>query len=84
MLGVVDKAEAELLLAASSNVPWATLLQRTFDLDVKACARCTGRLEVRAVITDQDVARKILDALPAAARAPPESEQSLVYDDTFA
>lgn len=31
-----------LLFAASSNVPWATLLARTFDIDVKSCARCGG------------------------------------------
>jgi hypothetical protein len=65
-------------------VPWATLPATTFDLDVKACARCTGRLQVRAVITDHDIARKVLDALPAGARAPPESDVSLVYHDTFA
>ena len=60
-----------LLYAATSNVPWATLLARTFEVDVKACARCGGRLEVRAVVTDHDIARRILDAMPAAARAPP-------------
>ena len=53
-----------LLYAASSNVPWATLLARTFDIDVKACARCAGRLEVRAVVTDHDIARKIRRCLP--------------------
>jgi hypothetical protein len=31
----------------------------TFDVDVKACARCTSRLEVRAVVTDRGIARKI-------------------------
>ena len=49
----------------------ATLLARTFDIDVKACARCGGRLAVRAVVSDHDIARRILDALPVAARAPP-------------
>jgi hypothetical protein len=47
-----------LLYAATSNVPWATLLARTFEVDVKSCARCGGRLEVRAVVTDRDIARK--------------------------
>jgi hypothetical protein len=32
-----------LLFAATSNVPWATLFARTFDIDVKACARCGAR-----------------------------------------
>jgi len=40
----------------------ATLLARTVDVDVKVCARCNGRLEVRAVVTDLDVARRILDS----------------------
>ncbi len=52
-------------------MPWATLLARTFDIDVKACARCGARLEVRALVTDHDVARKILAALQPPARAPP-------------
>jgi hypothetical protein len=73
-----------LLYAATSNVPWATLLARTFDLDVKACVRCAGRLEVRSVVTDHDIARKLLDAIPPAARAPPSTESSVVYDSAFA
>jgi hypothetical protein len=56
-----------LLFAATSSVPWATLLARTFEIDVKACTRCGGRLEVRAVVTDHDIARRILDAIPALA-----------------
>ena len=36
------------------HVSWSTLLARTFDLDRP---RCGGRLEVRAVVTDHDVAR---------------------------
>ena len=67
-----------LLFAATSNVPWAMLLARTFEVDVKACARCSGRLEVRAVVTDHHIARRILDAIPAAARAPPPLDSSVV------
>jgi hypothetical protein len=73
-----------LLYAATSNVPWATLLARTFDVDVKACARCSGRLEVRAVVTDHDTARKILEAIPTTARAPPIVDTALVYEPAFA
>jgi hypothetical protein len=73
-----------LLFAATSNVPWATLLARTFDIDVKACHRCGGRLEVRAVVTDHAIARKILDAIPTAARAPPPLDSSVVYEPAFA
>jgi hypothetical protein len=75
----MDRIAGGLLYAASSNVPWATLLARTFDVDIKSCARCAGRLEVRAVVIDPLVARKILDAMRAAARAayaPPTSSAS--------
>ena len=69
------------LFAATSNVPWATLLARTFDVDVEACPHCAGRLEVRAVVSDFDVARKILDAMPTAARAPPPLDSTLGLGD---
>jgi hypothetical protein len=73
-----------LLFAATSSVPWATLLARTFEIDVKACAHCGGRLEVRAVVTDHDIARRILDALPTAARAPPSVDTAVAYEPMFA
>ncbi len=73
-----------LLYAATSNVPWATLLARTFDVDVTACARCGGRLDVRAVVADHEVAQRILNALPATARAPPSVESSAACDQVFA
>jgi hypothetical protein len=62
-------------------VPWATLLARTFDVNIKSCARYAGRLEVRAVVTDPLVARKFLDAMPAAASAPPSTHASLVGEE---
>ena len=84
----LDRIAGGLLYAATSNVPWATLLARTFDIDVKACARahCGGRLEVRAVVTDADIARNILDAIPTAARAPPPPpiDSHVVYDPALA
>jgi hypothetical protein len=73
-----------LLFAGTSNVPWATLLARTFEVDVKSCARCGGRLEVRAVVTDHGIARKLLDAIPTAARAPPSVDSAVVYEPAFA
>ena len=67
-------------------MPWATLLARTFEVDVKSCARCGGRLEVRAVVTDNlDTAGQILDAMPATARAATTSAESrVVYEPAFA
>ena len=73
-----------LLYAATSKVPWAVLLARTFAVDVKACARCAGRLEVRAVVTDHDIAKKILDAMPKAARGPPPALLATVKGEAFA
>jgi hypothetical protein len=66
-----------LLYAATSNVPWATLLARAFEVDVQACARCAGRLEVRAVVTDHDI-------FPTTARAPPIVDTPLVDEPAFA
>ena len=39
------------LYAPLSRVDWATLLRRTFDVDVKRCTGCAGRMTVRAVVT---------------------------------
>ena len=80
----LDRIGGGLLFAATSNVPWATLLARTFDVDVKSCARCGGRLEVRAVVTDHDIARRILDAIPTAARAPPTIATDRLYEPALA
>jgi hypothetical protein len=53
-------------------------------VDVKACARCGARLEVRAVVTDRDVARKLLNSIPRAARAPPPVDSTVAYEPAFA
>lgn len=58
------------LYAASSRVDWATLLRRTWDTDVRVCARCGGRLTVRAVVTEPETVQKILSALQRS-RDPP-------------
>src|ERR1019366_9121286 len=42
------------LLAASPYVDWASLLQRTFEVDVLACAHCGGRLRVLSVLTEPE------------------------------
>ncbi len=57
---------------------------RAFEVDVKACARCGASLEVRVVVTDLDIARRILDAIPTAARALPPLDSSVVYEPAFA
>ena len=40
------------LYASSSRLDWRTLLKRTFDVDLRACVRCGGKLTARAVLTD--------------------------------
>ncbi|HMF60597.1 MAG TPA: hypothetical protein VK595_09500 [Vicinamibacterales bacterium] len=80
----LNRIAGGLLYAATSNVPWPTLLARTFEVDVKSCVRCGGRLAVRAVVTDLDTARQILDAMHATARAPPSTDSSVVYEPAFA
>jgi hypothetical protein len=48
---------------------WATLMGRAFGIDVLACPRCGGRLQLIATIEDPTVVRKILTHLGL---APPE------------
>jgi Putative transposase/Transposase zinc-binding domain len=64
-----------LLYAATPRVDWATLLRRSFEVDVLQCARCGGRLQVRGEVTDPGIVRLVLESLcmpteaPRAARA---------------
>jgi hypothetical protein len=59
------------LLAQSPRIDWATLLHRTFDIDVRVCGLCGGHLRVLALITDPDTANRILGALGLSTQAPP-------------
>jgi hypothetical protein len=60
-------------------------LARTFDVDAKSCADCGGRLDVRAVVTDPEVHRRTVDAVPTAARAPPPLlDAAVVSESAFA
>ena len=42
----------------------ATLLRRTFDVDVTRCTGCAGRMTVRAVVTDPASIARLLGAHP--------------------
>jgi len=63
------------LYAATTRVDWATLLRRSFEVDVLACARCGGRLRVLGEVTDPALVQLVLESLglpghaPSAARA---------------
>ena len=64
------------------RLPWAELLRRVHAVDVLTCGRCGGPMRVLAFISDERVARQILDHLGIPrvefprARAPP-SQHSL-------
>ena len=58
------------LYAATPRVDWATLLRRTFSVDVLECAACHGRMRVLASVTQRDTVRAILERLAMAAEAP--------------
>ena len=56
------RVDGGLLYAATSKVPWATLLARTFSVDVKACARCAGRLVTAAWTRVIDARQRLVHA----------------------
>ena len=55
-----DRLLGGLLYAVSPRVDWATLLRRSFSVDVLQCPKCHGRLRMIAVITERESARRIL------------------------
>ena len=67
------------------KLPWADLLQRVFEEDVRKCARCGGRMKVVAYLTDLDVLRKVLEHLhlpsEPPARGPPRRATSPSFLD---
>ncbi len=73
------------LYAATPRIDWATLLRRTFDVDVLRCPSCEGRLRVLGSVTEPAMVRLVLDCLgmpsepPRVARArdPTELEGEL-------
>jgi len=58
-----DRLLGGLLYATSPRVDWATLLRRSFSVDVLECPKCHGRLRMIAVITEREPARRILEHL---------------------
>ena len=60
-----------LLYAVQPRVDWATLLRRSFSVDVLECPKCHGRLRVVAVITEREAARRILAHLGLPTEPPP-------------
>jgi hypothetical protein len=69
---------------------WARRLKRVFGIEIEACARCGGKLQVIASIEAPELIAKILahlektapdqcqPELPLGARAPPSQATSLL------
>jgi ribosomal protein S27E len=69
------------LLATAPRLDWASLLKRTYEVDVFRCPRCHGAARVVAAITEPAVIRKILDHVrEPPARAPPSGARQLGED----
>ena len=47
--------------SASSYIPWADLLKRTFGIDLSTCPKCGGRVRVIAAIMEVEAIIKILN-----------------------
>jgi hypothetical protein len=65
-----DRLLGGVLYAASPRVDWASLLRRSFSVDVQ-CPKCKGRLRVLAVITERDPISRILAHVGMPTQAPP-------------
>lgn len=50
------------LYAATPRVDWATLLRRTFDVDVLRCAHCGGRLRLLGEVVESHQVTLVLDS----------------------
>jgi len=81
---------------SSSKTPkghsrWATLLARTFAIDVMSCPNCGGRMRLKALVNNPDQVRRFLThqgrwfdvPTTAPARAPPQRELAFEKDPPF-
>jgi hypothetical protein len=66
-----DRLLGGVLYAASPRVDWASLLRRSFSVDVLQCPRCHGRLRVVAVITEREAITRILAHVGMPTDSPP-------------
>jgi len=51
------------LYGASPRIDWATLLRRSFEVDVLCCASCGGRLRVLGEVTEPALVGLVLESL---------------------
>ncbi len=76
-----DRLLGGLLYASAPRVDWATLLRRSFAVDVLECPKCHGRLRVLAVITEREPVRRILAHLGMTTDSPPIARARDPTDD---
>jgi hypothetical protein len=65
-----DRLLGGALYAATPRVDWATLLCRTFSVDVLECAACRERKRLLGSVTERDAVRAILERLAMEAEVP--------------
>jgi hypothetical protein len=66
-----DRLLGGTIYAASPRVDWVSLLRRSFEVDVLACASCGGRLRILGEVTDPAaMVRLVLDSLGMPTDAP--------------
>ncbi|WP_437912651.1 hypothetical protein WME73_37220 [Sorangium sp. So ce302] len=66
-----DRLFGGVLLAKSGRLPWATLLRRTFEIDVTRCRKCHARIRILCAITERATITKILEHLGMPVDPPP-------------
>jgi len=76
-----DRLLGGLLYAVQPRVDWATLLRRSFSVDVLECPKCHGRLRMVAVITEREPVRRILAHLGIPTEPPPVARARDPTDD---
>ena len=65
-----DRLIGGALYAATPRLDWASLLRRSFQVDVLECARCGGRLRVLGEVTEPTMVRLVLESLGMPTDAP--------------
>ena len=63
---IIDRLLGGELRATGPRINWATLLRRTYAIDVFGCPACGGRMRPIAEITDPEVIERILEHLATA------------------
>ncbi len=71
-----DRRMRGALYAATPRLDWASLLRRSFEVDVLQCPKRQGRLRVIALITEREPVQRILAHPGVSTEAPPVSSPS--------